>query len=202
MKVGILALQGDYAEHQQRLDELGSRTVLVRKLSDLTAVSALVVPGGESTVLLRLLGENFRRALAEFIGEGHPTLGTCAGLILLAKGVTNPKQESLGLLDVDVERNGYGRQLDSFIDPELRWTEAGKEAVQKLDFGRERSEQPVEGVFIRAPRITRIGKDVTALIERGDEAVLVRERHILGAAFHPELSEDALAVHQLFLRIA
>lgn len=199
--IGVLALQGDFEKHTARLHELGAKTVLVNRREQLREVRGLVIPGGESSVLLKLSTPDFRTELKDVIGAGLPVLATCAGLILLATRVENPKQESLALLDVDVKRNAYGRQVDSFVDPSLHWSAAGKEALRQL--GPARSEQleaePVEGVFIRAPRITRSA--APTLIERNGEPVLVKQGKILGATFHPELSEHARAVHELFLSL-
>ncbi len=201
MVTGILALQGDFALHQQRLHELGAKSVLVRNAQMLHAVDALIMPGGESTTLLRLLDDNFRKSLQEAIQGGIPVLATCAGLILLSRGVTNPGQDSLALLDIDVERNSYGRQIDSFVDLNLNWTSAGRSELELVSQNglANAASRTMEGVFIRAPRITRTGDGVTVLVERGLEPVLVKQGKILGATFHPELSENAKAVHQLLL---
>jgi 5'-phosphate synthase pdxT subunit len=188
--VGILALQGDYAAHRAMLERLGARTRSVRTAADLEDLAGLVIPGGESTTILRLLERNgLRTGLAAF-AAARPTFGTCAGLILLAREVTNPAQESLRVLDVAVERNAYGRQIDSFVG-----------TVSAAALG-----GVVEGVFIRAPRITRLGGKVEVLgrlaAESGTapagEAVLVREGHLLGATFHPELTADP-RIHRFFL---
>lgn len=200
MRVGVLALQGDFSEHQRRINELGARAILVKRSEELQAVSALVIPGGESSTVLKLLDERFRSDLVQVIREGLPVLATCAGVILLAKGVSNPDQSSLDCIDIDVKRNAYGRQLDSFIDPALSWTAEGKGAVQNLEWGREIAERPLEGVFIRAPKITRVGEKVSVLIRHNDDPVLVKQGNVFGATFHPELSDDALAVHQLLLK--
>ncbi len=201
MRVGILALQGDFSLHEQRLSEMGVPTLLVRTVEDLRSSDALVLPGGESTALLRLSTAEFREALGEKIQGGTPTLATCAGIILLARHVRNPEQESLGLLDVEVSRNAYGRQLDSFIEPDLTWTSAGREALKSLHSAEidALGSRTLEGVFIRAPRITSTGKNVRVLVERGLEPVLVSEGNILAATFHPELSDKVTVIHQLLV---
>jgi pyridoxal 5'-phosphate synthase pdxT subunit len=186
--IGILALQGAYQAHALTLHSLGANTRLVRLPSDLQdpegtpLVDGLIMPGGESTTMLKFLEQRgFFETLKTFV-QTTPTFGTCAGVILLAKDVTNPAQKSLGALDVTVERNAYGRQIDSTI----------LQADSKLPGG------PLEMVFIRAPRITRTGKGVETLATRNDDPVLVREGHLLAATFHPELGHDP-RVHQLFL---
>jgi 5'-phosphate synthase pdxT subunit len=188
LTVGILALQGAYQAHALTLRKLGAQTRLVRLPSDLEGpdgsplVDGLIMPGGESTTMLKFLEQRgFFDLLKDFVHK-IPTFGTCAGVILLANDVTNPVQKSLGALDVTVERNSYGRQIDSTI----------LQAQSKLPGG------PLEMVFIRAPRITRTGKQVETLATRDSDPVLVRQGHLLAATFHPELGHDP-RVHQLFL---
>ncbi len=182
--IGVLALQGAFDVHALRLAELGADATLVRKPGQLAELDALVIPGGESTTFLKHLERSgFYEALNEFV-HSKPVFGTCAGCILLASGVTNPHQRSLGVLDIDVERNAYGRQNDSSI----LTTETS------LPGG------PLEMVFIRAPRITRIASGIQVLARRDDSPVLVRQGRILASTFHPELSDDP-RVHQLFLDI-
>ena len=182
--VGVLALQGDYEAHAARLRELGAEVRFVRLPADLDGLDGLVIPGGESTTFLKFLErDGFANSLKSFAAK-NPTLGTCAGCILLAENVTRPAQESLGVLDVTVERNAYGRQNDSAV----------MTGATSLPGG------PLEMVFIRAPRITRTGKDVTVLAERENSPVLVRQGDLLAATFHPELSDDP-RVHQMFLDI-
>lgn len=182
--VGVLAIQGDYAAHVAALEELGARAVLVRKPEDLAGLDGLIIPGGESTTMLRLLERNqFFDRLKVFV-ERKPTFGTCAGTILLAKQVQHPTQQSLQLLDITVERNAYGRQNESTI----------LTAETKLPGG------PVEMVYIRAPRIVRVGAEVEVLAERDGSPVLVCQGHSLAATFHPELSSDR-RVHQLFVEL-
>jgi 5'-phosphate synthase pdxT subunit len=183
MKIGVLALQGDFDAHRKRLEELGADVVMVRKPEQLDQVDGLVIPGGESSVFLNLLGEKGFQRLADYV-RTRPTFGTCAGCILLAREVENPAQEGLGVLDVTVRRNAYGRQVDSII----------LEGESKL------GGLPLEQVYIRAPRIERVGRDVEVLAEREGHPVLVRQGHTLAATFHPELSPDT-RVHKEFLRV-
>jgi len=183
MKIGVLALQGDFDAHRKRLEELGADVEMVRKPEQLQDVDGLVIPGGESSVFLNLLGEKGFQKLAEYV-RTRPTFGTCAGCILLAREVENPPQEGLGVLDVTVRRNAYGRQVDSTI----------LEGESKLGGG------PLEQVYIRAPRIERAGAEVEVLAEREGHPVLVRHGHTLAATFHPELSPDP-RVHEEFLRM-
>ena len=181
--VGVLALQGDFARHAETLSRLGVPAREVRTREALEGVTALVLPGGESTTLLKLMERTgLDAAVREFRDAGGALFGTCAGLILLAREVSGPKQSSLGLLDVAVERNGYGRQTDSF-ETDLPWTE---------------DPTPVRGVFIRAPRIRAVGKGVRVLAEIDGEPVLVREGSVLAATFHPELTGDT-RLHRYFV---
>lgn len=185
MKIGVLALQGAYAKHCETLSRIGVDAREVRAAQDLKGLDGLILPGGESTTMLRLMrDEGLYNPLLEFASR-HPTFGTCAGVILLAREVTRPAQQSLGLLDVSVERNGYGRQVDSF---------EAEATVKGL------SGAPVELVFIRAPIITGLGSKVEVLAECQNRPVLVRENHILGATFHPELTSDT-RIHRLFLEM-
>ena len=184
MRIGVLALQGDFALHAKALAKCGVEAVEVRKPSELDEIDGLIIPGGESTTLLNLMDAwNFPAALEKFHSAGKPIFGTCAGLIILARDVENPKQFSLGLIDVAVERNAYGRQRESF--------EA--QGTVRLD------DRPVqlEMVFIRAPRIRRIGPGVQVLAEHHGEPVMARQHRVLVATFHPELT-DSTAVHQYF----
>jgi 5'-phosphate synthase pdxT subunit len=182
--IGVLALQGAFEVHARRLALLGAATVLVRKPEELEGLDGLVIPGGESTTFLKHLERaGFYDALDAFVHQ-RPVFGTCAGCILLAKVVENPAQASFGVLDVTVQRNAYGRQNDSAI----------LTSETKLPGG------PLEMVFIRAPKITRIGEGVETLATRDGDPTLVRQGRLLAATFHPELTED-LRVHQLFLEI-
>lgn len=180
--IGVLALQGDYGAHARALTSASARTVMVRKPEDLSGVDGLVLPGGESTTMLRFLErDGFLDVLREFIST-TPCFATCAGCILLAHEVLRPAQRSLGLLDVTVERNAYGRQIDSVI----------------LLLKTELHGDPLEMVFIRAPRITRVGAGVEVLAKREGFPVLVRQNHLLAATFHPEMTTDS-RVQRLFL---
>jgi len=180
--IGVLALQGAFDVHAHRLAALGAITSLVRKPSQLDALDALVIPGGESTTFLKHLERaGFYDTLNAFV-HSKPVFGTCAGCILLAQEVTNPPQPSFGVLDVAVERNAYGRQNDSAILTSETTLPGG----------------PLEMVFIRAPRITRTGPDVETLATREGSPTLIRQGRLLAATFHPELTEDT-RVHQLFL---
>ncbi len=182
--VGVLAIQGDFAAHAQALEEAGAEAVLVRRREQLAEIDGLVIPGGESTTLLKFLErDGFLGALRVFVAS-KPTFGTCAGCILLAKEVLNPAQKSLGVLDTTVERNAYGRQMDSSIET----------AETKLEGG------PLEMVYIRAPRIVKTGPEVRVLAERDGFPVLVEQGKILAATFHPELSADR-RVHQRFVEL-
>jgi 5'-phosphate synthase pdxT subunit len=182
--IGVLALQGDFDLHRKALERCGVRSVEVRRPETLREIDGLVIPGGESTTLLKLMDAgDFVPALRDFHAEGRPIFGTCAGLILLARGVERPPQFSLGLIDVDVERNAYGRQRESFEGT----------GTALLDGRR----VPIEMVFIRAPRIRRVGPGVQILVERGGEPVMVRDGTVLAATFHPELTGDP-TVHRYF----
>lgn len=178
MKVGVLALQGDHEAHARSAQAAGHETRLVKLPAHLEGCDALLMPGGESTTMLRLLrGEDMLEPLAAYCRSGRPVLGTCAGAILLAQSVSSPSQDSLGVLDIDVERNAYGRQLDSFIAP-LEGVGAGA----ALD--------GVEGVFIRAPVIRRVGPEVEVVLEHEGLPVLVRRGAVWAATFHPEMTDD------------
>jgi pyridoxal 5'-phosphate synthase pdxT subunit len=181
-KIGVLAIQGDYAAHADALAETGADPVEVRKPDQLTDLDGLILPGGESTTVLRFLEKlNFFETLKEFCAD-RPVFGTCAGAILLAREVLNPPQRSLGLLDAIVERNAYGRQIDSAI----------LTAPTELPGG------PLEMVFIRAPRIVEVGPGVQVLARREGFPVLVRQGTVVAATFHPELAADR-RVHRLFV---
>lgn len=180
--IGVLAVQGAYAAHARMLEELGAETRLVRVPAELEGLDGLVMPGGESTTMLKFLDRNgFFETLKDFVHE-TPTFGTCAGAILLASRVESPPQRSLNALDMTVERNAYGRQIDSTI----------MEAETTLPGG------PLEMVFIRAPRVKETGPGVEVLARRDGDATLVRAGHVMAATFHPELSGD-LRVHRAFL---
>jgi len=187
MRIGVLALQGDFAMHARALQKCGAEVVEIRKPEQLADIDGLIMPGGESTTLLKLMDAwGFVPALEKFHGSGKPIFGTCAGLIVAARDVTNPAQLSLGLIDVGVERNGYGRQRESF---ETRGTAT-----------LEGRPVPIEMVFIRAPRIRRVGPGVETLARHGGEAVMARQGSVLVATFHPELTDDP-TVHEYFCRM-
>jgi len=179
MKIGVLAIQGDFDAHRKRLEELGAEVVLVRKPEELDEVEGLIIPGGESGAFLRILGEDGMKKLRDFV-RVKPTFGTCAGAIMLAKEITNPAQVGLGALDVRIRRNAYGRQIDS--------------SIREGKFG----DAPVEMVFIRAPKIEKLGAGVEVIATEGDDPVAVRQGKIMAATFHPELSQDT-RIHQAFL---
>ncbi|HEU4391374.1 MAG TPA: pyridoxal 5'-phosphate synthase glutaminase subunit PdxT [Blastocatellia bacterium] len=183
MKIGVLALQGDFAAHARMLGRLGAEAVEVRDAASLESVEALVIPGGESSTMLKLItDESLTNPITDFARSGRPVFGTCAGAILLARRVRNPEQPSLNLIDIDVARNAYGRQVDSFVA-----------AVDtELDGG------PLEAVFIRAPRITGVGPGVEVLASHRGEPVLVRSGSIMAGTFHPELTDDT-RVHRLLV---
>jgi len=185
VRCGVLALQGDWAAHAEVLRTLGVEIALVRTAAELATVDALVLPGGESTAMLRLMEhDNLADKISHRVRNGLPVLATCAGVILLAAG-TKPIQPSLALLDVEVERNAYGRQVHSRV------------AVVELADELGEPEQ-IEGVFIRAPKITRIGPDVRVLGRLGTDPVLVRQGGIIAATFHPELTDDH-RIHRLLV---
>ena len=179
MKIGVLALQGDFDAHRRRLEELGAEVVLVKKPEQLDEIDGLVIPGGESGTFLNLLGEAGLEKLKQFV-RIKPTFGTCAGAILLANEVENPKQTGLGALDIRIRRNAYGRQIDSSI------------RTGKL------GNSPLEMVFIRAPKIERVGPNVEVVATEGSDPVAVRQGRVMASTFHPELSDDT-RVHRAFL---
>lgn len=184
LTIGVLALQGDYDAHAQALAEAGATPKLVRAPQELANAQGLILPGGESTTFLKFLErEGLLDSLREYVAT-HPTFGTCAGCILLAKEVLQPAQPSLGVLDATVERNAYGRQVDSSI-------QIGETSLPG---------GPLEMVYIRAPRIQKTGENVEILAERDGFPVLVRQKHLLAATFHPELSADR-RVHRYFVQM-
>lgn len=207
--VGVLALQGDFSAHRAALErffteskdspQIPNSSIEVRKAEELYNISGLIIPGGESSTLLRLLDQNFRLEIIKQACAGLPILGTCAGSILISKRVLNPEQESLQLIDITIERNSYGRQTDSFI-------------VEKLDVGTNEQDDSFlsslgnadlshEGIFIRAPRVLSLGREEQAILYHKEDPVLVRKNNILAATFHPELSEKKHLVYKLFLDI-
>jgi pyridoxal 5'-phosphate synthase pdxT subunit len=186
MKIGVLAIQGDFAAHKRALSRIGVDAIEIRRPADIEKIDGLIIPGGESTTMLKFITEErLGSAIEGFANEGKPVFGTCAGAILLAREVKNPPQPSLALIDITVERNAYGRQVDSFIGQ----AECSFEG------------DPLEAVFIRAPRIKEVGPNVNVLATVGGEPVLAREGNIIVATFHPELSQDT-RTHHLFVKIA
>jgi pyridoxal 5'-phosphate synthase pdxT subunit len=184
MKIGVLALQGDFDAHRRRLQELGAEVLLVKKPEQLDEIDGLVIPGGESGTFLKLLGEEGFAKLKDFV-HAKPTFGTCAGAILLATEVENPQQKGLGALNIRIRRNAYGRQIDS--------------SIREGQFISETSgSSPLEMVFIRAPKIEHIGPGVEVIATEGADPVAVRQGRAMAATFHPELSDDP-RVHQAFL---
>jgi pyridoxal 5'-phosphate synthase pdxT subunit len=182
MRIGVLAVQGDYGAHRQVLERLGANPFYVRKPEELDQAEGLVIPGGESSTFLNFLrSDGFFEKLKSFV-HAKPTFGTCAGAILLANEVIGPEQPCLGALDLKVRRNAYGRQIESSIR-QGRWKGSS-----------------LEMVFIRAPKIERVGGDVEVLAREGDDPVLVRERKVMAATFHPELTDDT-RVHEAFLSL-
>jgi 5'-phosphate synthase pdxT subunit len=186
VKIGILAVQGDFAAHAAMLASMGIENVEVRTPADLESCDGLILPGGESTTQLQFLQEEgLYEAIKKFAAEDKAILGTCAGAILLATEVKNPRQESLGLLDLTVLRNGYGRQVHSDVV-------SGPSTLKS---------EPMEMVFIRGPIFERVGPGIEVLAEYAGKPALVQKGQILAAAFHPELTNDT-TVHQRFLELA
>ena len=189
MKIGVLALQGDFDAHRRRLEQLGAEVVLVKKPEQLDQLDGLVIPGGESGTFLKLLGAAGFEKLKQFV-RSKPTFGTCAGAILLATEVENPSQAGLGALNIRIRRNAYGRQIDSSI----------REGKFLRDLKGSLAESPLEMVFIRAPKISHVGDGVEVLATEGSDPVAVKQGRAMAATFHPELSEDT-RVHQAFLNL-
>ena len=186
MRIGVLAVQGDFAAHARALKRVGVEAVEVRRARQFDEAGGLIIPGGESTTMLKFVEEEgLGAAIKSFAAAGRPIFATCAGAILVARQVSNPRQASLGLMDIDVARNAYGRQVDSFIS-EIETTLAGG---------------PLEAVFIRAPRITRAGREVVTLATLKGEPVMVRQGNLVAATFHPELTDDDRA-HRLLIQMA
>ncbi|MFL6213348.1 MAG: pyridoxal 5'-phosphate synthase glutaminase subunit PdxT [Blastocatellia bacterium] len=186
MKIGVLAVQGDFAAHARMLRRVGVEPVEVRRASELDGLDGIIIPGGESTTMLKFIeAEQLGGAIQRFAESQKPILATCAGAILVARRVSNPPQPSLDLIDIDVARNAYGRQVDSFISA-VDTTLAGG---------------PLEAVFIRAPKITRTGERVMTIATLDGEPVMVRQGKLVAATFHPELTDDERA-HRLLVEIA
>jgi pyridoxal 5'-phosphate synthase pdxT subunit len=181
-RVGVLALQGDFEAHSSALKRAGAEPVEVRSAGELSGIDGLIIPGGESTTMMKLIAQEHLLEPLRVFGRDNPIFGTCAGAILLAREVTNPPQESLALMDIDVERNAYGRQLDSHI---ARLKPEGVEG-------------DLEAVFIRAPIIRRVGERAKVLARhKGDPVLVVQGKHMV-ATFHPELTDDP-RIHKMFL---
>ena len=182
-RIGVLAIQGDYAAHAEALAEAGAIPVEVRKSEELHDLDGLIIPGGESTTMLKFLERRHLFEELKAFCQSHPVFGTCAGAILLAREVRNPSQASLGVLDAVIERNAYGRQINSsilFADTKLQG-------------------EKLEMVFIRAPRIVETGPAVQVLAQRDGKPTLVRQGHLMAATFHPELTPDDRRVHEAFV---
>jgi pyridoxal 5'-phosphate synthase pdxT subunit len=191
MKVGILALQGAVQPHEEKLKKLQVTSVQVRYPEQLLDLNGIILPGGESTTMIHLLKLNQLWAPLKQFVQSKPTWGICAGSILLANKVTHPSQESFEAIEITVERNAYGRQNESFIDslaPSELWKSFSK------------TPEPVEGVFIRAPRITDLGANVQIIFQHRTDPVMVKQNRCLASTFHPELTESTL-VHEYFLTL-
>ena len=184
MNIGIVAIQGDYAAHAAALNRMGASHTFVRTPEDLAGVDGVILPGGESTTHLKVMKEEgLFDGLKDFAAKGGAFFGTCAGAILLAREVNGPSQDSLGLLDISVLRNGYGRQLASDVH-------MGKTKLRN---------EPLEMVFIRAPIIEAVGQGIDVLAEDAGHPVLVQRGRVMASTFHPELTEDT-TVHEHFLK--
>jgi 5'-phosphate synthase pdxT subunit len=185
MVIGVLALQGDFIEHIVALEKLGARTIPVRKPDELEGLDGLIIPGGESTTIMNLLRSyGFLKPLKKMAGDGLPVMGTCAGMILMAKNVSDSSVETLSLIDMDVRRNAFGRQVNSF--------------EARLDIP-VLGEEPFPAVFIRAPIVEKTGSQVEVLGKlNGNSAVVVRQGKLMAIAFHPELGND-YRLHRYFL---
>jgi len=184
MVIGVLAIQGDFGLHQKMLTQIGVENIAVRTKKELERCDGLIIPGGESTTFVNLLKKNgLFEKIVEF-GSKRKIMGTCAGLITLAATINNFKIETFGLIDIDVERNAYGRQRESFITT--------------IDLNLNGEKVGFEGVFIRAPKIVRLGEGVKLLAHNNNEIVMVENENILVCTFHPELTEDT-RIHKYFL---
>ena len=182
--IGILALQGDFLKHEQIIKSLGTDTILVKKPEELKLCDALIIPGGESTTLIKLIDiYNFRDAICDF-AQNKPAMGTCAGAILLSKNSNDSRINPLGLIDIDIKRNAYGRQINSFLSD--------------IDISKIKDSKLFEAVFIRAPQITRVGESVKTIATFQENPIMVYDKNILALTFHPELTNDH-RIHQYFL---
>lgn len=188
INVGVLALQGDFKEHIKMLDRIGVPAVEIRFTEQLEEIDGLIIPGGESTTINKLMDKyGFKERLKDFSGSGKPIFGTCAGLIILASKVSN-EEISLGLIDIGVQRNAHGRQIDSFED------------IVNINLDHEPDREGFKSIFIRAPKIIHTGENVRILSSSGDGPVLAREKNILVCAFHPELTDDT-RIHEYFIEM-
>ncbi len=187
MILGILGIQGDFYAHKSMAERLGIETVIVRNSEDFEKIDGLIIPGGESTTIMRLLSKyKLIRPLKKLHEKGKPIFGTCAGMIMLAKKIDNHSEQfSLGFIDISVKRNAYGRQIDSF-EEDISIPVLGK--------------KPFRGVFIRAPKISRIGKNVESLAKHNSDHILVKENNVLVGSFHPELTKDT-RIYEYFLEM-
>jgi 5'-phosphate synthase pdxT subunit len=183
MKVGVLALQGAVAEHIRSIEQAGATGVIVKRVEQLEELDGLIIPGGESTTIGKLMRKyDFIDAVRQFSAQGKPIFGTCAGLIVLAERIEGQDDAHLGLMDMTVARNAFGRQRESF----------------ETDLPVKGIEEPIRAVFIRAPLITQVGPDVEVLSTFNGEIVTARQGHLLAASYHPELTDD-YRLHQYFL---
>lgn len=176
VKVGVLGLQGAFREHAQALEAAGAEAIIIKKVEQLDEIDGLILPGGESTAMRRLIDKyDFMEPLRQFAQAGKPVFGTCAGLILLAGQVVDREEPHLGVMDITVARNSFGRQRDSF-EGALNIKDIGEDFI---------------GVFIRAPHIVEVGENVEVLAMHNDRIVAARQGQFLGCSFHPELTDDA-----------
>lgn len=188
MKIGVLALQGDFEAHIKALKLTGFEACEIKKPNELDCIDGLVIPGGESTTMLKLIDKELEQKIISFSNKGKIILGTCAGVILLADEVTNPSQRSFKLIPIKVQRNAFGRQVNSFISNEI----LPQYSLAKI------SDSPISGMFIRAPKIMNISKDVEVLATYKEEIVFVRYKNIFACTFHPELEPNkASALYEI-----
>ncbi|MCK5021200.1 MAG: pyridoxal 5'-phosphate synthase glutaminase subunit PdxT [Candidatus Peribacteraceae bacterium] len=187
MIIGILGLQGDFSAHKKILEKLGTETLIVRTAEDLEKCDGLIIPGGESTTMNRLLDRyKLKPAVRKFHKKGKPIFGTCAGMILISKKIeSHPKQFSFNFIDIEVNRNAYGRQIDSF-----------EEDIDIPFLGK----KPYRLVFIRAPKISKLGKGVESLVKHNGDHIIVRQDNVLAGSFHPEMTADT-RMHEYFLKM-
>ncbi len=182
--IGVLALQGDFSMHQNMLKRLNVESLAIRTPSELDQCDALIIPGGESTTLVKLMKNNHLFEAIKTFNQRRPVYGTCAGCIVLAKTLSNYQMDTLGLIDITVERNAYGRQVDSFDD--------------KISIPAFKENPQFTGVFIRAPLIRSAHENTRVLAHHNDEIVMARNERVLVTTFHPELTKD-MRIHQYFI---